>query len=180
MGEFWNESECYDRLLTPPYIQRNVVLYKTIDEPSLTWPAATPIYWKERKFSPGSPKVQLSQDWLRDTNMSAVLFRDTKTWRTLRHVKKLDLYHWKSSWRPTDTSHNIWQCLIWFSFFFFQILISYIMLLGRKLISFFLVGVIATSVLALRYFIIRTEEIVASRTKLMTIFENIAVKRVGE
>ena len=54
------------------------------------------------------------------------------------------------------------------------------MLLGRKLISFFVVGVIATSVLALRCFIIRTEEIVTSRTKLMTIFENIAVKRVGE
>ena len=54
------------------------------------------------------------------------------------------------------------------------------MLLGRKLISFFVVGVISTSVLALRYFIIRTEEIVTSRTKLMTIFENIAVKRVGE
>lgn len=97
VGEFWNESECYDRLLTPPYIQRNVVLYKTIDEPSLTWPAATPIHWKERKFSPGSPKVQLSHDCLRDTKMSAVLFRDTKTWRTWRHVKKYDLYHWKSS-----------------------------------------------------------------------------------
>jgi len=57
----------------------NVVLYKTIDEPSRTWPAATAIYWNERKFSPGSPKVQLPQDWLRNTNMSAVLFRDTKT-----------------------------------------------------------------------------------------------------
>ena len=54
------------------------------------------------------------------------------------------------------------------------------MLLGRKVISFFLVGVIATSVLALRYFLIRTEGIVMSRTKLMYIFENIAAKRVGE
>lgn len=54
------------------------------------------------------------------------------------------------------------------------------MLLGRKVISFSLVGLIATSVLALRHFLIRTEEIVTSRTKLMTIFENIQVKRVGE
>ena len=54
------------------------------------------------------------------------------------------------------------------------------MLLGHKVISFFLVGVIATSVLALRYFLIRTEEIVTSKTKLINIFENIAAKRVGE
>lgn len=54
------------------------------------------------------------------------------------------------------------------------------MLLGRKVIFFYLVGVIATSVLALRYFLIRTEEIVTSRTKLINIFESIAVKRVGE
>ena len=54
------------------------------------------------------------------------------------------------------------------------------MLLGRKVISFLVAGVIATSVLALRYSIIRSEEIAKSRTKLMDIFENIAAERVGE
>lgn len=69
----------------------NVVLYKTIDEPSLTWPAAMPVYWRERKFSSSSPKVQLPQDWLRETNISAILFRDTR--KDVTSCEKLDLYH---------------------------------------------------------------------------------------